>query len=116
MPLTRWNRYRRTRAQKRKALQLLALSGVVRPSTSEPRYTLSPLKVAAIHDRHEHPKLPRNILGTVQGQTPQRPRQAHPAANRLLVTARTWFEQALQYLRRVQWDVAKSDWHFPSVR
>lgn len=39
MPLTPWTRYRKTRAQKKKALQMLALSGVIRPSTIELRYT-----------------------------------------------------------------------------
>lgn len=39
MTLTPWTRYRQTRAQKKKALHLLTLSGVVRPSSIELRYT-----------------------------------------------------------------------------
>lgn len=40
MPLTRWIGYRESAKQKRKALQMLALSGVVRPSHVELRYTI----------------------------------------------------------------------------
>lgn len=39
MPLTQWTHYRHTRAQKKSALHLLALSGVVRQGTIELRYT-----------------------------------------------------------------------------
>lgn len=47
MPLARWTHYQQTRAQKEKALYLLALSGVVRPSTIELRYTISLSHISA---------------------------------------------------------------------
>lgn len=120
MSFTRWNRYRRTRIQKRKALQLLALSGVVRPSTNEPRYTLSPLKVAAIHERPAQTLITQNIPGRVQSQAPQHPRHIKLAVIHLVVTARAWCEQSLQHLRPLlHWDVGKAAGRvigFPSVR
>lgn len=45
MPLARWRTYRERAWQKRKALRMLALSGVVRPSHVELRYTIPILKV-----------------------------------------------------------------------
>ena len=45
MPLARWRTYRERARQKRKTLQMLALSGAVRPSHIELRYTISILNV-----------------------------------------------------------------------
>ena len=109
MPLTRWNRYRQTRIQKRKALQLLTLSGVVRPSTNEPRYTVSPLKVAAIREKQAPPMIAQNILNTVQSKAHSRPRQTDLAVNRLQVSTRTWFKESLHGLRQLlHYDVGKA--------
>lgn len=36
--MTRWKQFRERRLRKKKALQLLALSGAVRPADVEPRY------------------------------------------------------------------------------
>lgn len=53
MSLTSW-RARRIRAlQKRNALMMLALSGVVRPSDVELRYPISPLKTGNTHTTPE---------------------------------------------------------------
>lgn len=50
MPLTRWVGARESAKQKRKALQMLALSGVVRPSHIEVRYTIPLFKAgSALH-------------------------------------------------------------------
>lgn len=49
MPFATW-RTRRIRAQqKRKALQMLALSGVVRPSDVELRYPIPLIKISGTH-------------------------------------------------------------------
>ena len=47
MPLTRWRLSRERTRQKQKALHMLALSGVVRPSHVELRYSIPILKVGA---------------------------------------------------------------------
>ncbi len=47
MPLTRWRLYRERAQQKQKALRMLALSGVVRPSHIELRYCIPILKIGA---------------------------------------------------------------------
>lgn len=47
MPLVRWRTNRERTRQKRKALHMLALSGVVRPSHIEPRYYIPILKVGS---------------------------------------------------------------------
>lgn len=47
MPLAQWRTYRDRARQKRKALRMLALSGVVRPSHVELRYPIPILKVGA---------------------------------------------------------------------
>jgi hypothetical protein len=49
MPLARWRSYRNCIQQKRKALHMLTLSGVVRPSHVELRYTIPLLKVGTVH-------------------------------------------------------------------
>jgi hypothetical protein len=45
MPLTHWRTHRERSRQKQKVLHMLALSGVVRPSHIELRYTVPILKV-----------------------------------------------------------------------
>ena len=63
MPLTQWLRYRQRRAQTKKALQMLALSGVIRPSNIELRYTSSPFKGVLPTEGRDHlttiPPLPK---------------------------------------------------------
>lgn len=55
MSLTSW-RARRIRAQqKRKALQMLALSGVVRPSDVELRYPIPLVTIRATHSAPDTP-------------------------------------------------------------
>ncbi len=49
MPLARWRTHRERERQKRKVLQMLALSGVVRPSHIEFRYTVPILKVGDVN-------------------------------------------------------------------
>lgn len=45
MPLKIWRAYRMRAQQKRKAMQMLAISGVVRPGTVELRYTIPLMKM-----------------------------------------------------------------------
>ncbi len=55
MALARWRTYRERVQQKRKALRMLALSGVVRPSHIEPRYTVPLLQIRVWHHSHSAP-------------------------------------------------------------
>lgn len=45
MPLKIWRAYRKRAQQKRKAMQMLAISGVVRPGAVELRYTTPLMKM-----------------------------------------------------------------------
>jgi hypothetical protein len=111
-PLTRWNHYRHTRRQTRTALRLLTLSGVIRPSTSEPRYIISPLKVTALRDHQECPV-------QIQPHVPSRPHQINLAITRLQATAKTWVEFSTHHLRQLHWGMGKAAWRIigiPSVR
>ncbi|ALA58105.1 exported protein of unknown function [Nitrospira moscoviensis] len=49
MSFTQWRIQRARAKQKRIALQMLALSGVVRPSHVEPRYSVPLLKLKALN-------------------------------------------------------------------
>lgn len=112
MSLIRWSHYRQTRRQTRTALHLLTLSGVVRPSTSELRYVMTPVKKTAIHERPEGP-LP------VQPHIPSQPQQTNPVMTRLQMTTRAWLEQSTHHLQQLQWGMGKTAWRIigiPSVR
>jgi hypothetical protein len=47
MPFTIWRTYRKRAQQKRKVLQMLVVSGVVRPCDVELRYTIPLLRIRA---------------------------------------------------------------------
>lgn len=111
-PLTRWNHYQQTRKQTRTALRLLTLSGVVRPGTSEPRYIIVPVHVAARREQHQSP-------APNQAQSPLHPPQMHQAMSRLHATAAAWAEQSTYHLRQLHWMMEKAAWRIigiPSVR
>ncbi|MDO9116913.1 MAG: hypothetical protein Q7U39_03075 [Nitrospira sp.] len=104
MPLTRWTQYRQARAQKKKALHMLALSGVVRPSTVELRYT-TPLSHISVEPLCEE-------------QTPIIPDAAAPAISTLLLhsaeatqlahhlcsTAVSFLAKSRRHIQSLQWD------------
>ena len=80
MPLTRWLRYRQRRAQTKKALQMLALSGVIRPSTLELRYTSSPLRGAVPSEGRDHSTTISPLLKRPKHRPQARPSDKHEAA------------------------------------
>ena len=53
MPFTAWRTRRLHAQQKRKALQMLAISGVVRPSDVEMRYSIPLIKISGTHTTPE---------------------------------------------------------------
>jgi hypothetical protein len=84
MPLARWRTHRKRARQKRKVLQMLALSGVVRPSHVEFRYTVPILKV-----------------GTSTASPRLKPTAARQQSASIAVSSaavRTWANQLLQGL------------------
>lgn len=52
MPFAYWQTQRERAKQKRKALQMLALSGVVRPSHVELRYSVPLIRVRTLNQAH----------------------------------------------------------------
>jgi|DewCreStandDraft_4_1066084.scaffolds.fasta_scaffold133959_1 hypothetical protein len=83
MPVTRWIGSRESAKQKRKALQMLALSGVVRPSHVELRYTIPLFKAGSA--LHVHPP-------TCRAAEPQSMKNV-PAAQPRLTSTRPLFER-----------------------
>ena len=103
MPLIQWTRYRQTRNQKRKALQMLALSGVVRPSTHELRYpTLlfhHSIEPSATEQTGASKNLPNKTIPSVttdRRQTNHLGQQLHSMAFALLAESK----RCLQKLQR----------------
>ena len=111
MPLTRWTHYRQTRAQKRKALHMLALSGVVRPSSIELRYTtplfhrpaeLAPQAFMA------QPAIIQRALSVVPPHSLTSPAHASHLAHQIYSTAYTFLAESKRHLQRLQWDNRKT--------
>ena len=101
MPLLRWTRYRQTRAQKKKALQMLASSGVVRPSTIELRY--------AVTSRHsielpapEQLNMAQPALATLAA--PVTHVRGSDLTHQLYATAFALLAESRRCLQKLQWD------------
>lgn len=99
MPLTRWTHYRQTRTQKKKALHLLALSGVVRPSTIELRYTAS---LSSISD--ESTSLAQNGAAPAIATVPIHSAKTTPLVRHLYSTAFTLLARSRRHIQSLQWD------------
>ena len=84
MPLARWRTHRERERQKQKVLQMLALSGVVRPSHVEFRYIVPILKVGT------STASPRLKLTA--------PRKQSASTEELSAAVRAWANQLLQGL------------------
>ena len=93
MPLTRWRLYKERAQQKRKALRMLALSGVVRPSHIELRYCIPILKIGAalqattsstVTHQSTRPPQPSVTIGTGGTQLLQWVRLAGSISRRLV--------------------------------
>ena len=99
MPLTRWTHYRQTRAQKKKALHLLALSGVVRPSTIELRYT-APLS----HISDEQTPIAQNAAAHAISTVRMHSADPTPLAQHLYSTAFMFLAKSRRHIQSLQWD------------
>lgn len=105
MPLTRWTHYRQTRAQKKKALYLLALSGVVRPSTIELRYTVAFSHISPKPSREEQ-TLPAQYTSEPATSTfPMRPAGTTHLAHHLYSTASLLLAKSRRHIQSLQWDI-----------
>lgn len=103
MPLTRWAHYRQTRAQKKKALHLLALSGVVRPSTIELRYTASRFPII------DEPLLfVQNAYASASSTLPIRPAKTTLLTQHLYSTASRLLAKSKRHIQSFQWDIRKA--------
>jgi hypothetical protein len=104
MPLTQWTRYRQTRAQKKKALHLLALSGVVRPSTLELRYAAPPFHNSLESSPAEQPDISQNVLGMTIPPAPTNHAQVRHLAHQLYSTAFALLAESRRCIQKLQWD------------
>lgn len=104
MPLTQWTRYRQTRAQKKKALYLLALSGVVRPSTLELRYVAPPVHNSLESSPTEQPGIPQKALD--MAALPSLTSDAQPSylAQHLYSTALALIAESRRCIQKLHWD------------
>jgi len=95
MLLARWIRYRQARTQKKKALHMLALSGVIRPSTTELRYATSPLRNSTGLLSNAEPSLSQETLGPVSASS-----SSH-LANQLYSTAFALVTESKRHIQRL---------------
>lgn len=108
MPLTRWTHYRQTRDQKKKALHMLTLSGVVRPSTLELRYAASPLHNSIEPFPTEQPDISQNTLGTATHPSPMSHTQTSHLAHQLYSTTCAFLAESRRCIQKLQWDNRKA--------
>ncbi len=102
MPLTQWARYRQTRTQKKKALHMLALSGVIRPSTIELRYTASSLRHSIEPSVPEQPEVAQTTLANAAA--PAKQAQANDLTHQLHSIASALLAESRRCLQKLQWD------------
>ena len=104
MPLSRWTHYRQTRAQKKKALHLLALSGVVRPSTIELRYTAPLSHLSAEPSRDEQTPVAQDASAPAISTVPMRSAKTTHLAQHLYSTAFMLLAKSRRHIQILQWD------------
>ena len=104
MPLTRWTHYRQTRAQKEKALHLLALSGVVRPSTIELRYTASLSHIPTEPSCNEQASIAQNASAPAFSTFSMRSAETAHLAQHLYSTAFILLAKSRRHIQSLQWD------------
>jgi len=104
MPLARWAHYRQTRAQKKKALYLLALSGVVRPSTTELRYTISLSHISTGPSREKQAPLAQDTSAPATSALPVRSAETSHLAQHLYSTAFMLLAKSRRHIQSLHWD------------
>lgn len=105
MPLTRWTHYRQTRAQKKKALHLLALSGVVRPSTIELRYTTPLSHISVESSREEQTSIAQDGSSPTISTVSMHSADATHLAQHLYSTAFMFLAKSRRHIQSLQWDI-----------
>lgn len=92
-----WSQIERARAkQKRKALQMLALSGVVRPGHIEPRYSVPLLKLKAF----SHAPTSAASVPLKPSSTPEQPSVAKAADRKQIMASWAFAHISLLHLFR----------------
>lgn len=104
MPLARWTHYRQTRDQKKKTLHLLALSGVVRPSTIELRYTTPLSHISAESSRDDRAPLAQDASAPATSTFPIRSAEMRHLAQHLYSTAFMLLAKSRRHIQTLQWD------------
>lgn len=104
MPLTRWTHYRQTRIQKEKALHLLALSGVIRPSTIELRYTAPLSHISAEPLGEEQTPVAQDAAAPAISSVPMRSADTTHLAHHLYSTAFMLLAKSRRHIQSLQWD------------
>jgi|CXWL01.1.fsa_nt_gi hypothetical protein len=104
MPLSRWTHYRQTRAQKKKALHLLALSGVVRPSTIELRYTAPLSHISAEPSCDEQTPIVQDAAAPAISTVPMHSAKTTHLTHHLYSTAFMLLAKSRRHIQSLQWD------------
>ncbi len=104
MPLTRWTHYRQIRAQKKKALHLLALSGVIRPSAIALRYTAPLSHISAEPLREERTPIAEDASTPAISALPVRSTETTHLAHHLYSTAFRFLARSRRHIQSLQWD------------
>jgi len=104
MPLTRWTHYRQTRAQKKKALYPLALSGVVRPGTTELRYTAPLSHTSAELSSDEQTPIAQDTSVPNPSALPMCLTGTTHLAHHFYTTTFTFLAKSRRHIRSLQWD------------
>jgi hypothetical protein len=104
MPLTRWTHYRQARAQKKRALHLLALSGVVRPSTIELRYTAPLSHISAELLCEEQTPITQDASAPADSTLPVRSAKTTHLTHHLYSAAFSFLDKSRRHIQSLQWD------------
>ena len=104
MPLSRWTHYRQIRDQKKKVLHLLALSGVVRPSTIELRYTAPLSHISAEPSCDEQTPVTQAASAPAISTVPMRSAETTHLAHHLYSTAFMLLAKSRRHIQSLQWD------------
>jgi len=104
MPLTRWTHYRQTRAQKKKALYLLSLSGVVRPSTIELRYTAPLSQISAEPLCEEQTPITQDASAPAYSTFPMRSAETTHLTHHLYSKAFSFLAKSRRHIQSLQGD------------
>ncbi len=104
MPLTRWTHYRQARAQKKRALHLLALSGVIRSSTIELRYSTPLSHITADPLCEEQTPTVQDASASAFSTPPMPSPETTHLAHHLYSTAFRLLTKSRRHIQSLQWE------------